>query len=390
MNARAGEPVALAPYAAHDATSRGRRHPEPAPEYRGQFQRDRDRIIHSNAFRRLVYKTQVFVNHEGDLYRTRITHSLEVSQIARTIARALGLHETLTEAICLAHDLGHTPFGHAGQDVLNECMREYGGFEHNLQSLRVVDELEERYAEFPGLNLTFETREGILKHCSQQNARLLGDVGERFLKREQPGLEAQLANLADEIAYNNHDVDDGLRAGLIQIDELSQLRLFAREYENVSHRYPDATPRRKIHETIRRMIDRIVQDVIRTTAGALQAAAPRSIDDVRRHGGRLVLMSDEVRAEHLELKQFLRERVYRHYRVLRMTTKAGRVLQELFDVLLKDVALLPDEHRDAAQRAEARDGMNGRARVVADYVAGMTDRYALLEHRRLFYPEARS
>ena len=390
MNARAGEPVALAPYAAHDATSRGRRHPEPAPEYRGQFQRDRDRIIHSNAFRRLVYKTQVFVNHEGDLYRTRITHSLEVSQIARTIARALGLHETLTEAICLAHDLGHTPFGHAGQDVLNECMREYGGFEHNLQSLRVVDELEERYAEFPGLNLTFETREGILKHCSQQHARTLGDVGERFLKREQPGLEAQLANLADEIAYNNHDVDDGLRAGLVQIEELSQLRLFAREYETVTGRYPDATPRRKIHETIRRMIDRIVQDVIRTTAGALQAAAPRSIDDVRRHGGRLVLMSDEVRAEHLELKQFLRERVYRHYRVLRMTTKAGRVLQELFDVLLKDVALLPDEHRDAAQRAEARDGMNGRARVVADYVAGMTDRYALLEHRRLFYPEARS
>ena len=390
MNARAGEPVALAPYAAHDATSRGRRHPEPAPEYRGQFQRDRDRIIHSNAFRRLVYKTQVFVNHEGDLYRTRITHSLEVSQIARTIARALGLHETLTEAICLAHDLGHTPFGHAGQDVLNECMREYGGFEHNLQSLRVVDELEERYAEFPGLNLTFETREGILKHCSQQHARTLGDVGERFLKREQPGLEAQLANLADEIAYNNHDVDDGLRAGLVQIEELSQLRLFAREYETVTGRYPDATPRRKIHETIRRMIDRIVQDVIRTTAGALQAAAPRSIDDVRRHGGRLVLMSDEVRAEHLELKQLLRERVYRHYRVLRMTTKAGRVLQELFDVLLKDVALLPDEHRDAAQRAEARDGMNGRARVVADYVAGMTDRYALLEHRRLFYPEARS
>jgi dGTPase len=246
-----------------------RRHPEPDPEFRGQFQRDRDRIVHSNAFRRLVYKTQVFVNHEGDLYRTRITHSLEVSQIARTIARALGLHETLTEAICLAHDLGHTPFGHAGQDALNECMREYGGFEHNLQSLRVVDELEERYAEFPGLNLTFETREGILKHCSLQNARQLGDVGERFINRQQPGLEAQLANLADEIAYNNHDVDDGLRAGLVQVEELSQVTLFAREYATVLARYPQATPRRKIHETIRRMIDRIVQDVIRTTTSSI-------------------------------------------------------------------------------------------------------------------------
>ena len=390
MNAAAGGPVALAPYAANDATSRGRRHPEPDPEYRGQFQRDRDRIIHSNAFRRLVYKTQVFVNHEGDLYRTRITHSLEVSQIARTIARALGLHETLTEAICLAHDLGHTPFGHAGQDALNECMREYGGFEHNLQSLRVVDELEERYAEFPGLNLTFETREGILKHCSLQNARLIGDVGERFIRRERPGLEAQLANLADEIAYNNHDVDDGLRASLIQIEELLQVALFAREYEAVTARYPQATPRRRIHETIRRMIDRIVQDVIRTTATALQTAGPRSIDDVRRHGSRLVLMSEDVRREHFELKQFLRERVYRHYRVLRMTTKARRVIHELFEVLMKDVALLPAEHRDAAWRAEARDGLPGRARVVADYVAGMTDRYALLEHRRLFYPEARS
>ncbi len=388
--AAAGHSPPLAPYAAHDATSRGRRHAEPDPEFRGQFQRDRDRIVHSNAFRRLVYKTQVFVNHEGDLYRTRITHSLEVSQIARTIARALGLHETLTEAICLAHDLGHTPFGHAGQDALNECMRDYGGFEHNLQSLRVVDELEERYAEFPGLNLTFESREGILKHCSLPNARLLGDVGERFINRQQPGLEAQLANLADEIAYNNHDVDDGLRAGLVQVEELSQVTLFAREYATVLARYPQATPRRKIHETIRRMIDRIVQDVIRTTAASIQQAAPRSIDDVRALPGRLVLMSDQVRMEHVELKQFLRDRVYRHYRVLRMTTKARRVLHELFEVLMTDTALLPPEHCDAATRSESRDGPVGRARVVADYVAGMTDRYAILEHRRLFYPEARS
>src|SRR3954451_9195257 len=228
----------LAPYAAIDEKSRGRRHPEPPPRFRSEFQRDRDRIVHSTAFRRLVYKTQVFVNHEGDLYRTRITHSLEVAQIGRTIATALNLNETLTEAICLAHDLGHTPFGHAGQDALNECMREFGGlqhqlenfcgFEHNLQSLRVVDELEERYADFSGLNLTFECREGVLKHCSAQNARLLGDVGKRFLDRTQPGLEAQLSNLADAIAYNNHDVDDGVRAGLITVEELRGVRVFER------------------------------------------------------------------------------------------------------------------------------------------------------------------
>src|SRR6186713_966869 len=223
----------LAPYAAIDERSRGRRHPEPPPRFRSEFQRDRDRIIHSNAFRRLVYKTQVFVNHEGDLYRTRITHSLEVAQIGRTVARALQLNETLTEAICLAHDLGHTPFGHAGQDALNDCMRDYGGFEHNLQSLRVVDELEERYAAFPGLNLTFETREGILKHCSVNNARQLGDVGERFIHRLQPTLEAQIANLSDEIAYNNHDLDDGLRAGLITLDALKNVPLFKRQYDVV-------------------------------------------------------------------------------------------------------------------------------------------------------------
>src|SRR6188768_2628702 len=252
----------LAPYAAIDERSRGRRHPEPPPRFRSEFQRDRDRIIHSNAFRRLVYKTQVFVNHEGDLYRTRITHSLEVAQIGRTVARALRINETLTEAICLAHDLGHTPFGHAGQDALNECMHEYGGFEHNLQSLRVVDELEERYAEFPGLNLTYECREGILKHCSAQNARMLGDVGRRFLERKQPGLEAQLANLADAIAYNNHDVDDGVRAGLITIDELRELKMVGRQYEAVREQYPELQERRQVHEVVRRMIDYAVNDLI--------------------------------------------------------------------------------------------------------------------------------
>src|SRR5215212_12167693 len=255
----------LAPYAAIDARSRGRRYAEPPPRFRSEFQRDRDRIIHANAFRRLVYKTQVFVNHEGDLYRTRITHSLEVAQIGRTVARALNINETPTEAICLAHDLGHTPFGHAGQDALNECMREYGGFEHNLQSLRVVDELEERYAAFSGLNLTFECREGILKHCSLNNARQLGALGERFIRREQPTLEAQIANLADEIAYNNHDLDDGLRAGLIALEGLREVPLFKRQHDAVSRLYPDVHGRRLIHEVVRRMINYVVTDLVETT-----------------------------------------------------------------------------------------------------------------------------
>src|SRR5262245_19298475 len=248
----------LARYAAHDERTRGRRHPEPTPQYRGEYQRDRDRIVHSSAFRRLVYKTQVFVNHEGDMYRTRLTHSMEVAQIGRSIAVALSLNEVLTEAICLAHDLGHTPFGHAGQDALNECMRDYGGFEHNLQSLRVVDELEERYAAFSGLNLTFECREGILKHCSLPNARNLGDVGQRFIDRRQPGLEAQLANLADEIAYNNHDVDDGIRAQLLDLAALREVRMFRRQYDAVAVHYPELNERRLVHEIIRRMINHLV------------------------------------------------------------------------------------------------------------------------------------
>src|SRR6185503_20099893 len=277
----------LAPYAAIDEQSRGRRFPEPPPRFRSEFQRDRDRIIHSNAFRRLVYKTQVFVNHEGDLYRTRITHSLEVAQIGRTVARALRINETLTEAICLAHDLGHTPFGHAGQDALNDCMREYGGFEHNLQSLRVVDELEERYAEFSGLNLTFECREGVLKHCSVQNARLLGDVGERFLNRTQPGLEAQLANLADAIAYNNHDVDDGVRAGLITVEDLTSVRLFSRFHDEVVARYPQSPPRRQLYETIRRIVDYLVTDLIVHSENRIRESGVASIDAVRAQGGPL-------------------------------------------------------------------------------------------------------
>jgi dGTPase len=379
-------PRALAPYASHEARSRGRRHAEPAPRYRSEYQRDRDRIVHSTAFRRLVYKTQVFVNHEGDLYRTRLTHSLEVAQIARSVCRTLGLNETLCEAICLAHDLGHTPFGHAGQDALNECMRDHGGFEHNLQSLRVVDELEERYAEFRGLNLTFECREGILKHCSAKNAQLLGELGERFLQRRQPSLEAQLANLADEIAYNNHDVDDGLRAGLVTCAQLCRVALFRRHYEEVNRRYPELADRRVIHEVVRRMIDEVVTDLIESTRARLLAAAPADADAVRAHRKPLVGFSERIAAEHLELKQFLREHVYRHFRVLRMTTKAQRVVRELFRAYYDDVRLLPDEHRAAAERLEAAGGPAGRARAVADYIAGMTDRYAIVEHGRLYDP----
>ena len=390
MNDSAAVPEGLAPYAAHEEHSRGRRHFEPKPEFRGEYQRDRDRIIHSNAFRRLVYKTQVFVNHEGDLYRTRVTHSIEVAQIARSLARALRVNETLTEAICLAHDLGHTPFGHAGQDALNACMRAYGGFEHNLQSLRVVDELEDRYAEFRGLNLTFECREGILKHCSLRNARELGELGERFIRRHQPGVEAQIANLADEIAYNNHDTDDGLRAGLINVEDLKEVRLFERQALEVLKLHPGLTERKLVHETIRRVINLVAVDVIHTTQSQLDAVHPQSIDDIRRRTEPLVAFSKEIREEHLELKQFLNERVYRHHRVLRMTSKARRLLTELFDAFFNDVNLMPEEHGNAARQGQQEHGDAGRARAVADYVAGMTDRYAILEHRRLFEPGERT
>ena len=379
-----------ASYAVSDGNSRGRRITEPRPKVRSEFQRDRDRIVHSTAFRRLEYKTQVFVNHEGDLFRTRLTHSIEVAQIARTVARALELNDDLAEAIALAHDLGHTPFGHAGQDALNECMRDYGGFEHNLQSLRVVDEIEERYADFPGLNLTFEAREGILKHCSANNAKQLGELGQRFLERRQPGLEAQLANLADEIAYNNHDVDDGLRAGLIAVEDLRDIRLFARHHDAVRAAYPELASRRMIHEVIRRMINEVVLDVIDTSEERIARAGVASIDDVRGADGPLIAMSAAVHADHRALKQFLGEHVYRHYRVLRMTAKAQRVLKQLFEALFDDPRLLPEEHADNVHAAEAERGKAGRARAVADYVAGMTDRFAMLEHRRLFDPGERT
>jgi dGTPase len=379
----------LAPYAAHAEHSRGRRHPEPAPEYRSEYQRDRDRIVHSTAFRRLVYKTQVFVNHEGDLYRTRLTHSLEVAQIARTASRALKLNEELSEAICLAHDLGHTPFGHAGQDSLNDCMSGFGGFEHNLQSLRVVDELEEHYAEFDGLNLTFECREGILKHCSYNNAVLLGDVGERFINRQQPGLEAQLANFADEIAYNNHDVEDGIRAGLISIEQLLAVPLFRGYHDEVQAKYPELAGRRLIYEILRRMINHLVTDLIDSSAARLGESGVRSIAEVRSHPKALIGFSDATRELNAELKSFLREQLYKHYKVRRMTAKARRVVRELFEAFFNDPALMPDEH-EARTRLDLVKGPAGRARAVADYIAGMTDRYAILEHSRLFEPGERT
>lgn len=366
----------LAPYAADESRSRGRRYDELPSRYRGEYQRDRDRITHSTAFRRLVYKTQVFVNHEGDLYRTRLTHSLEVSQVGRTVAVALQLNEALTEAICLAHDLGHTPFGHAGQETLNACMQDYGGFEHNLQSLRVVDELEEKYADFTGLNLMFETREGILKHCSARNARQLGDVGRRFLERKQPSLEGQLSNIADAIAYNNHDVDDGLRAGLLSIEQLCTQPVFETPFREVRALYPDLEDRRLIYETIRRMIGNVVGDLIEETRRRLKAAAPASIDDVREAGKPLVSMSDAMYEQHVSLKRFLHQHLYSHEKKLAMTRKVQAVIKDLF------FAYMEDENRMLPQFAAAAGNAKGaaRARVVADFIAGMTDRYAIAEH----------
>lgn len=373
----------LAEYAARDAVSRGRRYPEPPPNYRSEYQRDRDRIIHSTAFRRLMYKTQVFLYDEGDLYRTRLTHSLEVAQIARSVAVALGLNEPLTEAIALAHDLGHTPFGHAGQDALNRAMRDYGGFEHNLQSLRVVDELEERYAEFPGLNLTFESREGILKHCSRENARQLDELGQRFIDGRQPGLEAQLSNIADEIAYNNHDVDDGLRAGLISVDQLMETGLFREHCMAVKRHYPAVAPRRLIHETVRRMINQLISDLIEQSRANIAAAAPDSIEAVRMLPGPLIGFSSMSGARSRELARFLRTRLYQHQQVRHANDKAARVVRTLFEMHFGDTARLPGAFVSAVRQAETQQGKAGRARIVADYIAGMTDRYALREYRRL-------
>ncbi|MBS0343069.1 MAG: deoxyguanosinetriphosphate triphosphohydrolase [Proteobacteria bacterium] len=369
--------MALAPYASHAAASRGRRHPEPPAPTRDDFQRDRDRIVHSTAFRRLVYKTQVFLNHEGDLFRTRMTHSLEVAQLGRSVSRSLGLNEDLVEAIALAHDLGHTPFGHAGQDTLNACMAGHGGFEHNLQSLRVVDRLEHRYPQYDGLNLSFETREGILKHCSRANAERIeaaepGGVARRFIENTQPSLEAQLCNLADEIAYNAHDIDDGVRSGLIDIDQLKEVELFERFRREAVAEHPQLAGRRLLYETIRRMLSSQVYDVIDATRAGLQEAAPADAEAVRRCP-RLVQFSAAMRAQSSELKRFLFANLYRHARVLQTTTQAQHVVRELFSAYLDQPDEMPPDY---AQQDDT-------ARAVADYIAGMTDRFAMREHERL-------
>ena len=365
----------IASYAVSELNSRGRRIGEMLTGARSQFQRDRDRVIHSTAFRRLEYKTQVFVNHEGDLFRTRLTHSIEVGQISRTIARALGVNEDLAEAIALSHDLGHTPFGHAGQDALNECMHKHGGFEHNLQSLRIVDKLEERYGAFDGLNLMYETREGILKHCSLKNAKLLGELGQRFIDGHNPSIEAQICNLADEIAYNNHDVDDGLRSGLLTLEQMEEVDLFGLHADQARHEFPTLGGRRLVHETVRRMINALVTDLLDESRRKIATERVVSLEDVRRAPS-LIAFSHSMSSLNMHLKSFLNEKLYRHYQVLRMTSKARRVVSELFSAFFSDPRLLPPQYQEMA----ATD----KPRAIADYVAGMTDRYAMKEHSRLY------
>jgi dGTPase len=365
----------LAPYAVGDAISRGRIHSEPRPSVRSEFERDRDRIVHSSAFRRLEYKTQVFVNHEGDLFRTRLTHSIEVAQVARSVARALRLNGDLVEAVALAHDLGHTPFGHAGQDALNDCMRNHGGFEHNLQSLRIVDRLEERYAAFDGLNLMFETRAGILKHCPPAKAHALGELGRRFIDGTRPSLEAQICNLADEIAYNNHDVDDGLRSGLLSIPQFDSIDLFARHATEVRELHPTIGERRLVHETVRRMIGALVTDLLRESARRIAESGVASPVDVSL-APPLIAFTSAMREHNQALKRFLLDNLYRHPRVVAMTDGAAAIVRDLFDAFVTDLTLVPPQYRPKPE--------TDRHRAVADYIAGMTDRYALREHRRLF------
>lgn len=393
-------PETLRPYACDPAQSRGRRFAQPDAPTRTAFQRDRDRIVHSTAFRRLVYKTQVFINHEGDLFRTRLTHSLEVAQLGRSMARTLGLSEDLVETIALAHDLGHTPFGHAGQDALNECMEPYGGFEHNLQSLRVVDWLEERYPQFDGLNLSFEAREGILKHCSRRNAEAIealeptyadggGGVGRRFLDKAQPNLEAQLCNLADEIAYNAHDIDDGVRSGLLTLEQLEDIPLFARFSQSALAEHPDLGhaqhARRWLYESIRLMLSAQVYDLMNATQAALDAARPMSVATVRQHPEALVCFSADMRAQSRVMKAFLFKHLYRHPQVMQTMTQAKQVIADLFVAYCDAPAQMQNEAavRLGAQAPLRRLHDASVQRGVADYIAGMTDRFALREHERL-------
>ncbi|MES2189291.1 MAG: deoxyguanosinetriphosphate triphosphohydrolase [Pseudomonadota bacterium] len=391
--------MTLASYACDPSFSRGRRFPEPAAPTRSDFQRDRDRIVHSTAFRRLVYKTQVFLNHEGDLFRTRLTHSLEVAQLGRSIARALCLNEDLVEAIALAHDLGHTPFGHAGQDALNNCLRAYNpdsaGFEHNLQSLRVVDSLEERYPQYDGLNLTFETREGILKHCSRRNAfrieaREPGGVAHRFLqasdaspRMQQPSLEAQLANLADEIAYNAHDIDDGVRSGLLSMEQLEDVELFSHYRRETSQAYPLLKGRRLLFETIRRMLSAQVYNVIDATRIGIGRLGASDVENVRQLPP-LICFSGDMASQSAVLKQFLLKNLYRHPQVSETTEAAKQVVRELFAAYMADPAQMPQAHIDRFDGVDMPLSVGAKpGRVVADYIAGMTDRFASREHERL-------
>ena len=373
----------LATFAVSATESKGRVYKEDQSDYRSEFQRDRDRIIHCSAFRRLEYKTQVFVNHEGDMFRTRLTHSIEVAQIGRTIARALNVNEDLTEAICLAHDLGHTPFGHAGQDALNNCMKNFGGFEHNLQSLRIVDVLEERYPNFPGLNLTYETREGILKHCSQKNALELGELGKRFIKNNKPSLEAQIANIADEIAYNNHDIDDGLRANLLNINLLSKSVLFEDNLKEVVKKWKTLNERQIRHEVVRRMINYIVSDLIENSRRLIQSYQPGNVDAVRESRQSLIKMGEFIEKKHNDLKRILRKELYEHEQVKLMTEQAKKTIQYLFDAYMKNPILLTDELQERIKENMKSKNERKKARMIADYIAGMTDRFALSEYKRI-------
>lgn len=366
----------LAPYAVRTVMSRGRIYAEDEHPFRMAFQRDRDRIIHSTAFRRLEYKTQVFVNHEGDYYRTRLTHTMEAAQITRTIAKSLGLNSDLAEAVALAHDLGHTPFGHAGERVLNELMAPYGGFEHNAQSLRIVDELEERYPAFSGLNLTWEVREGIVKHTPPYDKPLATD----FAPGDAPSLEAQIVDHTDEIAYNSHDIDDGLKSGLLTFEQLEQVALWREAYDGVRRDYPGATQRVLRYQAIRRIIDRLVTDLMVTIEHRLATDRIETAADVRAYRRPLAGFSPEVDARRLELKAFLMDHLYRHYRVMRMAEKARRLMTELFECYMSEPRQLPPHILERQRRGDTA------ARVIADYIAGMTDRFALEEHRKLFDP----
>ncbi len=371
----------LAPYAQNSINSRGRKYKEEPPKLRTEYQRDRERIIHSTAFRRLEYKTQVFVNHEGDMYRTRLTHTIEVAQIARATARALNLNEDLTEAISLAHDLGHTPFGHAGQDILNLCMKEFGGFEHNIQSLRIIEKLENKYASFPGLNLCFETREGILKKCSKERAKKFGIIASRFIEKKQSSLEAQLTNVADEIAYNNHDIQDGIKAKKISVEQLEEVPLFFDQMKNTLKKYPTLSGSKIIHETVRLIINLLVTDLINNSKKNIKDLNIKTVSDVRDSNNLIINFSDNVKNLNINLKKFLYKNLYKHPDVLEMTNQANHIIKNLFDAYIADIKLLPTDYY---QYNLDKINKNDKERVICDYIAGMTDRFALQEHIKLY------